>query len=102
MKKSNKVSFLLLGLLMCSILSFAQTTRITFPLNGMVFQQNNGINGSANIPFSAIISGVDATMLKRSGVATEFISESLGHKNLQTTESYLDSFENEARMKHKK
>ncbi|HYH16850.1 MAG TPA: site-specific integrase, partial [Flavisolibacter sp.] len=33
-----------------------------------------------------------ATVLKRKGVSTEFISESLGHTNLKTTESYLDSF----------
>lgn len=34
-----------------------------------------------------------ATVLKRSGASTEFIQESLGHNNPQTTESYLDSFE---------
>ncbi len=34
-----------------------------------------------------------ATVLKRSGAPTEFISESLGHKDLRTTENYLDSFE---------
>lgn len=39
-----------------------------------------------------------ATILKRSGVSTEFISESLGHSNLKITETYLDSFEND----HKK
>jgi len=34
-----------------------------------------------------------STVLKRSGASIEFISESLGHKNISTTESYLDSFE---------
>jgi integrase/recombinase XerD len=34
-----------------------------------------------------------ATVLKRSGASTEFISESLGHSNLTTTENYLASFE---------
>lgn len=34
-----------------------------------------------------------ATVLKRSGASTEFISESLGHKSLQTTENYLADFE---------
>jgi integrase len=34
-----------------------------------------------------------STVLKRSGVSTEFISESLGHSDLKTTENYLDSFE---------
>jgi integrase/recombinase XerD len=36
-----------------------------------------------------------ATVLKRSGATVEFISEMLGHNSVLTTESYLDSFENE-------
>lgn len=39
-----------------------------------------------------------ATILKRSGAPTEFISESLGHQSVSTTKSYLDSFEDE--IKH--
>ena len=39
-----------------------------------------------------------ATILKRSGVSTEFISESLGHSNLKITETYLDSFENDHKL----
>lgn len=39
-----------------------------------------------------------ATILKRSGVSSEFISESLGHKDLKTTENYLDSFEDEMKL----
>jgi hypothetical protein len=35
----------------------AQTTRITYPINGMVIQQST--SGSANVPLSAVISGVD-------------------------------------------
>lgn len=38
-----------------------------------------------------------STVLKRSGVNTEFIKESLGHANITTTENYLDSFENETK-----
>ena len=34
-----------------------------------------------------------STVLKRSGVSTEFIQESLGHTDIRTTENYLDSFE---------
>lgn len=37
-----------------------------------------------------------ATILKNSGVRTEFISEALGHSNLATTKSYLSGFEAEA------
>lgn len=43
-----------------------------------------------------------ATVLKRSGVATEFISESLGHKDLRTTENYLDSFEDDVKESYQR
>jgi integrase len=36
-----------------------------------------------------------ATVLKRSGASTEFISEALGHSNVKTTQNYLASFEDE-------
>jgi len=36
-----------------------------------------------------------STVLKRSGVSTEFIGESLGHNDVRTTELYLDSFEDD-------
>lgn len=39
-----------------------------------------------------------ATTLKRSLISTEYISESLGHANLDITKRYLDSFENEQRI----
>ncbi len=38
-----------------------------------------------------------ATVLKRSGVSVEFIQESLGHRDKQTTENYLSNFEREAK-----
>jgi site-specific recombinase XerD len=38
-----------------------------------------------------------STVLKRSGVSTEFFQESLGHTNIRTTEQYLDSFEKEVK-----
>ncbi len=41
-----------------------------------------------------------ATVLKRSGANIAFISESLGHSDLKTTENYLDSFEKEERLKN--
>lgn len=41
-----------------------------------------------------------ATVLKRSGANIAYISESLGHSNLQTTENYLASFEKEEREKN--
>jgi len=38
-----------------------------------------------------------ATVLKRSGVSIEFISEMLGHASVKTTAAYLDSFEDKAK-----
>lgn len=38
-----------------------------------------------------------STVLKRSGASTEFIQEALGHTDLKTTESYLDSFGKEVK-----
>lgn len=43
-----------------------------------------------------------ATVLKRAGVSIAYISESLGHNNLKTTERYLASFEREEREKNAK
>lgn len=41
-----------------------------------------------------------ATVLKRSGASISYISESLGHTDLKTTENYLASFEREEREKN--
>ena len=41
-----------------------------------------------------------ATVLKRSGANIAYISESLGHNDLKTTEAYLSSFEKEERQKN--
>ena len=41
-----------------------------------------------------------STVLKRSGVSYEFISESLGHHDLRTTENYLDSFEDATKKEY--
>lgn len=41
-----------------------------------------------------------ATVLKRSGANIAYISESLGHNDLKTTENYLASFERDERVKN--
>jgi integrase len=41
-----------------------------------------------------------STILRDSGAPVEFISEQLGHQNLKTTQSYLDSFQDEIREKY--
>ncbi|NTS43901.1 tyrosine-type recombinase/integrase [Flavisolibacter sp. BT320] len=38
-----------------------------------------------------------STVLKRSGASTEIIQEALGHTDIKTTESYLDSFDRETK-----
>jgi integrase/recombinase XerD len=38
-----------------------------------------------------------ATILQRSGVSTEFISEALGHSNIKTTQNYLAGFEDDSK-----
>lgn len=43
-----------------------------------------------------------ATVLKRSGAPLEYISESLGHNDMRTTKSYLDSFEDDMIVAHAK
>ena len=43
-----------------------------------------------------------STVLKRSGASTEYISEALGHSNKKTTESYLDSFEQDTQKEYAK
>jgi integrase/recombinase XerD len=41
-----------------------------------------------------------STVLKRAGAPIEFNSESLGHSNVRTTESYLDSFEDNVKRQY--
>ena len=41
-----------------------------------------------------------STVMKRSGVSTEFIQEALGHTDIRTTENYLDSFEKEIKKEY--
>lgn len=43
-----------------------------------------------------------STMLKRKGVSTEFIKESLGHSSLIVTENYLDSFTDDVKLDYTK
>jgi len=41
-----------------------------------------------------------ATVLKRSGASYEFISESLGHRDMKTTNAYLANFEETEKRKY--
>lgn len=39
-----------------------------------------------------------STVMKRQGVSTEFIKESLGHSSVAVTENYLDSFDDDVKL----
>lgn len=54
--------------------------------------QNMGIDKKAT---TYVARHTFSTVLKKSGASTEFIQEALGHTDLKTTESYLDSFDKE-------
>jgi len=41
-----------------------------------------------------------STVMKRKGVSTEFIKESLGHSSVAVTENYLDSFEDKVKLEY--
>jgi integrase len=41
-----------------------------------------------------------STMLKRQGVSTDFIKESLGHSSVLVTENYLDSFTDDVKVEY--
>ncbi|PXV67337.1 site-specific recombinase XerD [Dysgonomonas alginatilytica] len=62
-----------------------------------VNRELKAIGEELNIPISLttyVARHSFATVLKRSGVSTSIISESLGHSNEKVTQTYLDSFEN--------
>jgi integrase/recombinase XerD len=52
--------------------------------------KNLGINKKAT---TYVARHTFSTVLKRSGASTEYIQEALGHTDVKTTESYLDSFD---------
>jgi len=41
-----------------------------------------------------------STVMKRQGVSTEFIKESLGHSSVAVTENYLDSFDDDVKLEY--
>jgi integrase/recombinase XerD len=61
--------------------------------------KNLGINKKAT---TYVARHTFSTVLKRSGASTEFIQEALGHTDLKTTESYLDSFGKEVKKEFAK
>lgn len=67
--------------------------KVTYVVNKNLKQIGNAMN--LKIPLTTYVARHSfATVLKRSGVNTSIISESLGHSSEKVTQIYLDSFEN--------
>lgn len=67
--------------------------KVTYVVNKNLKQIGNIMN--LKIPLTTYVARHSfATVLKRSGVNTSIISESLGHSSEKVTQIYLDSFEN--------
>ena len=89
------------------VFPFLENGLTAIQIQGKVKQATKQINKyikrvAKNIGIDANISTYTArhsfaTVLKRSGAPVSFISESLGHTDIKTTQSYLASFENEAK-----
>ncbi|MCD7972894.1 MAG: site-specific integrase [Candidatus Azobacteroides sp.] len=60
------------------------------------------ITKQLNLPHASTYSArhTFATVLKRKGIPTSFIGDSLGHTNSKTTEAYLADFEKETRLEN--
>ena len=73
-----------------------QSNRLAKVLS-IVNKRLKGVGRELNIPIALttyVARHSFATVLKRSGVSTSIISESLGHSSEKITQIYLDSFEN--------
>ncbi|MCF8405842.1 MAG: site-specific integrase [Bacteroidales bacterium] len=89
------------------VFPFLENGLTAIQIQGKVKQATKQINKyikrvAKNIGIDANISTYTArhsfaTVLKRSGAPVSFISESLGHTDIKTTQSYLASFENDAK-----
>jgi integrase/recombinase XerD len=78
---------------------YTVVTRVTRFMNDWTKQIGEKLNLKCNL--TTIVSRHSfSTRLKRSGVSTEFIQESLGHSDKRTTENYLDGFENEVKKEY--
>jgi len=82
-----------------SLPEYTAVTRFTRFMNDWTKKIGKKIGIECNL--TSIISRHSfSTSLKRSGVSTEFIQESLGHADKRTRENYLDGFENAIKKEH--
>lgn len=66
--------------------------KVTKQINTGIKELTNGLNIDSERLTMYSARHTFAKVLKRSGIATNKISEMLGHHSLKTTEIYLDSF----------
>ena len=79
-----------------SLQAYTTVTKFNRFMNDWTKKIGNNLGIECNL--TSIISRHSfSTRLKRSGVSTEFIQESLGHADKRTTENYLDGFDNEVK-----
>ena len=76
--------------------------RITVDVTKRINLRMSSVSEALNLPHISTYTARHsyATVLKRSGANIAYISESLGHNDLKTTENYLASFEREERKKN--
>jgi integrase/recombinase XerD len=76
--------------------------RVIKNITRLMNNQMSKISKSLNLPNISSYTARHsfATVLKRSGANIAYISESLGHSELRTTENYLAKFEKEERIKN--
>jgi integrase/recombinase XerD len=91
---ANNYIFPVLTSGLTSLQAYTTVTKFNRFMNDWTKKIGNNLGIECNL--TSIISRHSfSTRLKRSGVSTEFIQESLGHADKRTTENYLDGFDNE-------
>ncbi|HYQ57327.1 MAG TPA: site-specific integrase [Draconibacterium sp.] len=105
-KYSNKDRKYLFPILLNSHRSEQQKANRINKLTGKINKSLKEVGKDLNLPIKLttyVARHSYATVLKRAGVSTSLISESLGHSSEKVTQFYLDSFENKQfneAMKH--
>lgn len=97
-KKPNNVIFPLIGQIDDAMRYKLAVKNATKCINNRMKMIGNALGMGSVTTYTA--RHTYATMLKRQGVNIAYISESLGHSSLKTTENYLASFEKDDRLKN--
>lgn len=95
-KSQNNYLFPILELGISPLEQFETTLLFISLINSWMkkITENLGINKKAT---TYVARHTFSTVMKRSGVSTEYIQEALGHTDIKTTENYLGSFDKEVK-----